>query len=82
MLLKLLCIQGGDNVIECVHEDSDAENGVKAYRSWNIPGIKRNRREDVSWSSNFFSFDFKEETTIMIFNSFAVKECNFVYEFQ
>lgn len=40
--------QGGDNVVECVHEDTDAENGVKAYRSWNIPGIKRNRREEVS----------------------------------
>ncbi|XP_054279295.1 putative ferric-chelate reductase 1 homolog [Macrosteles quadrilineatus] len=39
-------VMGGDNVVECVHEDADAENGVKAYRSWNIPGIKRNRREE------------------------------------
>lgn len=57
-LFKLTtCVQGGDNVIECVHEDSDAENGVRAFRSWNIPGIKRNRREDVSFLSTFQSLE-------------------------
>ncbi|XP_046662444.1 putative ferric-chelate reductase 1 homolog [Homalodisca vitripennis] len=39
-------VMGSDHVIECVHEDNDAENGVKAYRSWNLPGTKSNRREE------------------------------------
>lgn len=41
-------------MVECVHEDADAENGVKAYRSWNVPGRKQNRREEVCVKVSFF----------------------------
>lgn len=37
---------GGDNVLECVHEGGNDSNSIKAYRSWNIPNMKQNRRTD------------------------------------
>lgn len=41
--------QGGDGVVECVHEESGRSNSVSAYKSWNVPNRKQNRRvEDTS----------------------------------
>jgi len=41
--------QGGDGVVECVHEESGRSNSVSAYKSWNVPNRKQNRRvEDLS----------------------------------
>lgn len=40
---------GGDGVVECVHEESGRSNSVSAYKSWNVPNRKQNRRvEDLS----------------------------------
>jgi len=50
--LLTLCFgvhQGGDGVVECVHEESGRSNSVSAYKSWNVPNRKQNRRvEDLS----------------------------------
>jgi len=36
-------------VVECVHEESGRSNSVSAYKSWNVPNRKQNRRvEDLS----------------------------------
>ncbi|XP_017300331.1 putative ferric-chelate reductase 1 homolog [Diaphorina citri] len=37
---------GGDHVVECVNEDLSRGTIVKAYRSFNIPNAKQNRRFD------------------------------------
>uniref|UniRef100_A0A1B6DIZ9 Ferric-chelate reductase 1 homolog n=1 Tax=Clastoptera arizonana TaxID=38151 RepID=A0A1B6DIZ9_9HEMI len=37
---------GGDTVAECVHEDNNDGNGVKVYRSWNVPNAKQNSRSE------------------------------------
>ncbi|XP_050442083.1 putative ferric-chelate reductase 1 homolog isoform X2 [Adelges cooleyi] len=40
---------GGDGVMECVHEESSRGSSINAYKSWNVPNRKQNRRvEDLS----------------------------------
>lgn len=47
--------QGGDSVVECVHENVGT-NLIRAYMSWNIPGQKANRRLTVSRTKSHFIF--------------------------
>lgn len=36
-------------MVECVHQESGHSNSVSAYKSWNVPKRKQNRRvEDTS----------------------------------
>jgi len=42
------CCQGGDGVVECVHQESGRSNSVSAFKSWNVPGRKQNRRVEDS----------------------------------
>lgn len=54
--------------MECVNEDLSRGTIVKAYRSFNVPNGKQNRRFDVSRKLRFFFF-FKKIRTINCFNN-------------
>ncbi|XP_050523392.1 putative ferric-chelate reductase 1 homolog [Daktulosphaira vitifoliae] len=46
---------GGDGVIECVHEESGRGSSVSAYKSWNVPFRKQNKRVDDLFGVNLDS---------------------------
>lgn len=47
-----VCCQGGDGVVECVHQESGRSNSVSAFKSWNAPNRKQNRRIEDSTGVN------------------------------
>lgn len=51
----MICSQGGDGVVECVHQESGRSNSVSAFKSWNVPNRKQNRRVEDSAGVNLES---------------------------